>query len=483
MSLFHHLIWFVVLSIGNAEILVTLVNRIHALPVRERCLREIRHIHDLLIPLFPFWLVVVIGCFGPGVFFETITPAETWHRLPWMVQAYFGVCCVGFSGFLVSLVRHNTYRPASQQVEFSSTVTDVEDELGFRPTGPGRNLSLTKLPGNQCFEVEWTERTFELPRIPKEWDGLTILHLTDLHFIGTLSLPFFEFITEKAQSLNADLICFTGDLLDGDEFKTRSTIRQVFHLGKPRLESGHAADPPIADAAWLAGCRRKIDQRQHSRARVIDRRHRETVDRQPSRLWNNRRSVSAAAESHSGQLFVGPSQSSRSCVGWSQPRRASRPADHRAGVLAQSARLPKRRRSFLFGPDAVVRQPRHLGPAPASNPLPTRGVADPTPQLDGLVSETSSRSPRRVTPSRKPLATVSSFLTQRAGQSDWLSQSTSSCNRRPRAIDFLVECIFFRLLCTKTRAEIRYVARRDAEQLAVFAYHIERRLAQRPVEI
>lgn len=218
MSLFHHLIWFVTLSIGNAEILVTLVNRIHALPVRERYLREIRHIHDLLIPLFPFWLVVVIGCFGPGVFFESITPTETWHGLPWMVQAYFGVCCVGFAGFLASLIRHNTYRPPRQQVEFSSTVTDVEDELGFRPTGPGRHLSLTKLPGNQCFKVEWTERTFELTRIPKEWDGLTILHLTDLHFIGTLSLPFFEFIAEKAQSLNADLICFTGDLLDEDEF-------------------------------------------------------------------------------------------------------------------------------------------------------------------------------------------------------------------------------------------------------------------------
>ena len=218
MMLWQHLIWLFILSVGNAELLVTVVNRVHSLPVHQRYLREFRHMHDLLIPLFPSWLIVVIGFFGPGVFLDPITPAETWNRLPSLVQVYFGVCCVGFVGFLYSMLRYVLYRVPKQQVEFSSSVTNVEAELGFRPTGTGPFLSMTKIPGNQCFEVEWTERTFELDRWPKEWDGLTILHLTDMHFIGTLSLPFFEYIFQAAKKLNPDMICFTGDLLDGNEF-------------------------------------------------------------------------------------------------------------------------------------------------------------------------------------------------------------------------------------------------------------------------
>jgi uncharacterized protein len=218
MMFWQHFFWLFVLSVGNAEILVTVVNRLHALPVHERYLKEFRHMHDLLIPLFPSWLFVVIGFFGPGVLVQPITPAATWQHLPWMVQWYFMLCFVGFAGFLFSVLRYVAYRVPKQQVEFSSTVTNIEQELGYRPTGNGPFLSMTKIPGNQCFEVEWTERTFELPRIPKELDGLTILHLTDMHFIGTLDLPFFESICQKAMSLKPDMICFTGDLLDGNQF-------------------------------------------------------------------------------------------------------------------------------------------------------------------------------------------------------------------------------------------------------------------------
>jgi len=53
-----------------------------------------------------------------------------------------------------------------------------------------------------------------LPRLPQEWDGLSILHLTDLHFTGTITRPFFERLVEIAGGLPADLVVFTGDLLD-----------------------------------------------------------------------------------------------------------------------------------------------------------------------------------------------------------------------------------------------------------------------------
>ena len=212
-----HLFWFSVLTIGNCELLATVVNRTHALPVHEAKLRHLRHLHDLLIPLIPSWLFVVIGLTSPGVLVNPISPVETWQRLPVGVQGWLILCMLGFVGFSWSVARYWLYRPPRNQVAFESHVSDVAAELGEPPVGDGPFRSLTALPRNECFEIEWTTRTFELDRLPPEWDGLSILHLTDLHMVGTIDRPYFEFLADKAAELDVDLIVFTGDLLDRQE--------------------------------------------------------------------------------------------------------------------------------------------------------------------------------------------------------------------------------------------------------------------------
>lgn len=212
-----HLIWFAILSIGNAEFLVTIVNRIHALKIHEPRLRHVRHVHDLLIPLWPSWLIVVIGFTQPGVLLNEVSPSDVWQRLPLMVQGWMLVCMAGFLGFSWSVIRHWTYRAPRQQVEFSSTIVDFEVELGGRPVGDGPYASLLDFPVNDCFKVDFTERTFQLERLPREWDGLSILHLTDLHFTGTIDLPFFEAVFERAAQWDFDIAAITGDILDSEE--------------------------------------------------------------------------------------------------------------------------------------------------------------------------------------------------------------------------------------------------------------------------
>lgn len=235
-----HLFWFSVLTIGNCELLATIVNRTHALAVHEAKLRHLRHLHDLLIPLFPSWLIVVIGFSAPGVLVEPISPAETWQRLPVGVQFWFGLCFLGFGGFCWSVLRYWLYRTPRQQTAFESDVTDVAAELGAPPLGDGPFRSLTTIPRNECFEIEWTTRTFELDRLPPEWDGLSILHLTDLHMIGTIDRSYFEYLAERAAEMDIDLIVFTGDLLDRQECvewlpetlgRLKAPLGQYFILG------------------------------------------------------------------------------------------------------------------------------------------------------------------------------------------------------------------------------------------------------------
>lgn len=215
--IWQHLIWLAILSIGNAEILVTTVNRIHSWKIREPRLRHVRHVHDLLIPLWPSFMVIVIGFFRPGVFLYGISPSEAWKQLPLMIQCWMTICVIGFAGFCFSVLRYWTHRPPKQQIDCQSTVIDFEQRLGERPVGEGPYSSLLQVPFNDCFKVEFTERTFQLDRLPREWDGLSILHLTDLHFTGTIDLPFFEAVFEQASQLDFDIAIVTGDVLDSEE--------------------------------------------------------------------------------------------------------------------------------------------------------------------------------------------------------------------------------------------------------------------------
>jgi uncharacterized protein len=211
------LLWFTILSIGNAEVLVTVVNRVHSWRIHEPRLRHVRHLHDLLIPLWPAWLVIVPGHVCHGVFVNEISPAMIWHRLPLMVQSWMIVCMIGFVGFVWSVIRYWSYRPPVQQIAFKSTVVDYQRELSGAPTGEGPYSSLLNVPMNECFKVEFTERTFQLDRLPQEWDGLSILHLTDLHFTGTIDLPFFEAVFTRAAEFDYDIAVITGDILDSEE--------------------------------------------------------------------------------------------------------------------------------------------------------------------------------------------------------------------------------------------------------------------------
>lgn len=249
----------VVLSIGNAELLVTVINRVHSRPIREHLLQKTRYVHDLLIPLFPVWLVC--GVWWPSERWQSspVTLDVVWSGLPWPVRIYFALCVAGCLGFVWSIVRFQCHRPASQQIKHETRRIDIAAELGCRPVGEGPFRSLTHVPRNECFQIELGQRVLELPHLPQECEGLRILHLSDLHFIGTIDLPYFERLFEHVRSLEFDLAVMTGDMLDDMRLmewipRTLGTINA--RLGKFSILGNHdwLLDPsPIRSALHAAG--------------------------------------------------------------------------------------------------------------------------------------------------------------------------------------------------------------------------------------
>lgn len=207
------LLFFILVIAGHAELVVAATNRIESLPLSRRVLRLNRHLHDALITLFPLLLLGRVGIGGPGLLFGGRLSAVP---LGW--KLWFIVCMFGAGGLLYSALRWRFHRPPRQQIASNSRIFDIAECLGHRPVGPGKYRLLTCLPKNELFRLEFVEKVFELPRLPRDCDGLSILHLSDTHFFGTLDRPWFEEVMRLAQATKPDLIVFTGDLLDAPQY-------------------------------------------------------------------------------------------------------------------------------------------------------------------------------------------------------------------------------------------------------------------------
>lgn len=203
---------FFLLTAGHCQVVVAAINLLHALRVRVAVLKQARRIHDVVIPLFPILLVWRLGIAGPQ-----LLRGGLWSDVPPAWGAYLALCAVGSVALTIGAVRWLLWKPTPIQESNHSEVIDVPGVLGHRPLGGGRYRLMTSMPGNQAFQLELTEKTFRHPALRAEWDGLSILHLSDVHFLGTITRPYFDYAFDLIARKPVDLIVFTGDLFDNLE--------------------------------------------------------------------------------------------------------------------------------------------------------------------------------------------------------------------------------------------------------------------------
>jgi predicted MPP superfamily phosphohydrolase len=200
------------LAAGHAELMVALINRLHALPLSHGLLRRSRQLHELAILAFPPLLVWFVGLMGPR-----LLTGGRWSDLPAPWAGYLALCAVGAVGLVVSAVAQARQRPPAAQVSNHSHTIDIDERLGYRPIGAGRHRLMIGMPGNEAFRVVVSDKSYRLPRLPAAWDGLSIVHLTDLHYTGRPDRHFFEEVCALSAELAPDMFVFTGDLLDSQE--------------------------------------------------------------------------------------------------------------------------------------------------------------------------------------------------------------------------------------------------------------------------
>ncbi len=207
-----NVILFFALSMGHTALVVALVNRVHAWPLPMPVLHRFRQAHDLVIVVLPGLFAWLAGFSGPQLFF-----GGSWHNLPLSLLTYLAVCGAVVAALPVVALRRRLAACRAVQIAKSSRTIDIACEIGFRPLGRGPYELFTRIPGNQILKLEVSDKQYRVPRLPAEWDGLSILHISDLHFLGTIDKPYFERVIAVANTMPADLVVFTGDLIDRED--------------------------------------------------------------------------------------------------------------------------------------------------------------------------------------------------------------------------------------------------------------------------
>jgi predicted MPP superfamily phosphohydrolase len=200
------------LTAGHAALFIAILNRLHARPWPRPLLHHLRQLHDALIVALPVYFVWRFGFSEPRLVY-----GGSWHLLPTPVLTYLAVCGTVALALPAAAICRWQMRPPHCQISNHSQRIDISRRLGFRPVGPGPYQLMTRLPANECFQIDVSDKEYRLPRLPAAWDGLSILHVSDLHLIGTIDRPYFEQVVEIANTMPSDLVVFTGDLLDREE--------------------------------------------------------------------------------------------------------------------------------------------------------------------------------------------------------------------------------------------------------------------------
>ncbi len=233
---------------GHAFLWIGLVNRLHALGLRRRIIGRLTLVFLACAAILP----IPVACWFYGGFSDA--------RVGAMVAAYVVLCWIIAPLTLLRLawlrlfwhrtpscVRFHGRRRMAIDLD---AATAADEEITHHP--------LTRLPLNEILRLDLVDWTLDVPRLPQALDGLSIAHLSDLHFTGRVGKAYFREVVRVCNSLEPDLTVVTGDLIDErdclswipDTFGRLVARHGVyFILGNHDLRTGD-----------VAGLRRRLEQ-------------------------------------------------------------------------------------------------------------------------------------------------------------------------------------------------------------------------------
>lgn len=161
----------------------------------------------LVVPAtFAFWLWQ-----GQVTSYEALVRAP--GGIPWL--AYLTLCVLAACWVLPDWFRRKfAQQSITQLVSNDTEYHNIAQTLGHWPVGKTSSRLMAYFPGNEICRLAVPTKTLRLERLPQKLDGLSIVHLSDLHYTGQLTLDFYQYAIDRANELAGDLVVITGDIVD-----------------------------------------------------------------------------------------------------------------------------------------------------------------------------------------------------------------------------------------------------------------------------
>jgi predicted MPP superfamily phosphohydrolase len=231
--------------LGHFALFVATFNRLHGMAMY----RPLRRYLELLL---------LLGFLGVGVWhglgwWQTgAGPAQHWRESEaWPSLGYGDLCLLAAVAVVPYwLWPRMVFRNPAQLLSCESWTTDVEAELGPLERHGTQARLFARFPGNEVYKLQTNRKTLQLASLPSELAGLTITHLSDLHFTGELSQAYFDHVVDAANRLTSDAIVLSGDIIESEAclpWLTATLGRLQAPLGKYFVLGNHDKRMPQVD--------------------------------------------------------------------------------------------------------------------------------------------------------------------------------------------------------------------------------------------
>ncbi len=201
--------------VGHTVLWLGIVNNIHATGLPRWAVKAWTVVAEFVTAAAPLRVIYLLAAWQqPGIEIAR-TGGGSWTRLPWAWQAYLAatslVTAVAVPWWLLRRLRR---RPPWVLRHERSTIYDLGAGLDRDADLNTVGRLYARVPGNEILRLEITEKTLDIPRLPQRLAGLSIAHLSDLHFTGRIGKAYFQRVVEHTNELQADLVVVTGDLVE-----------------------------------------------------------------------------------------------------------------------------------------------------------------------------------------------------------------------------------------------------------------------------
>lgn len=209
------ILWFSLLTLlallGHVFLWAGLINRLHGLGLPRRLVKSFMPCIAVALIAIPILVVLpwlVQGAPGPRLSGAGLENPGT---------LYLVVCwCVAILTLAEVTWRWHLHRPPAVLRHHRTNLLDLA--RGRETDRPEEEHHfLVHMPGNESLLLDVAERALELERLPTALEGLSVLHLSDLHFTGRIGKSYFQEVVRLANEQTPDLVAITGDLVDFDE--------------------------------------------------------------------------------------------------------------------------------------------------------------------------------------------------------------------------------------------------------------------------